>query len=125
MSNYSLSFVHGKISAVVIPNLYVQIGYRVACTAGTCAFRPLQPSWMAAVKCFAYSAKTVRELNPQLTVLKHCFIQLCYRHELFRCGVLQSGDRILSINGYPCDQCTFDDVNQLLSDAYCAGQVND
>ena len=40
-----------------------------------------------------------------------------------RCGVLQPRDRILSINGYPCDQCTVDEVNQLLSDAYSAGQV--
>ena len=37
--------------------------------------------------------------------------------------MLQAGDRILSINGYPCDQCSVDEVSQLLNDAYCSGQV--
>nr|CAB3250893.1 glutamate receptor-interacting protein 2 [Phallusia mammillata] len=40
-----------------------------------------------------------------------------------RCGVIQAGDRIVSINGFACEDCAIDDVNQMLNEAYCAGQV--
>uniref|UniRef100_H2ZEM2 PDZ domain-containing protein n=1 Tax=Ciona savignyi TaxID=51511 RepID=H2ZEM2_CIOSA len=40
-----------------------------------------------------------------------------------RCGVLQSGDRLMSVNGYPCEDCTLDEVAQMLGDAYLSGAV--
>ncbi|XP_053536410.1 glutamate receptor-interacting protein 2a isoform X1 [Ictalurus punctatus] len=40
-----------------------------------------------------------------------------------RCGVLQVGDRILSINGVPTDDGTLEEANQLLRDAALSNQV--
>ncbi|XP_026784213.3 glutamate receptor-interacting protein 2a isoform X3 [Pangasianodon hypophthalmus] len=40
-----------------------------------------------------------------------------------RCGVLQVGDRILSINGIPTDDGTLEEANQLLRDAALSNQV--
>ncbi len=40
-----------------------------------------------------------------------------------RCGVIHAGDRILSVNGFVCEEFTVDDVNQLLAEAYQNGQV--
>nr|XP_009859030.2 glutamate receptor-interacting protein 2 isoform X2 [Ciona intestinalis] len=40
-----------------------------------------------------------------------------------RSGVLQSGDRLLTVNGYQCEDCTLDEVTQMLSDAYLSGMV--
>jgi len=39
------------------------------------------------------------------------------------CGVVQSGDRILSVNGYVTQELICDDVVQLLNDAYLQGHV--
>lgn len=41
----------------------------------------------------------------------------------YRCGVLQVGDRILSINGIPTDDGTLEEANQLLRDAALSNQV--
>uniref|UniRef100_A0A8B9LG09 Glutamate receptor interacting protein 2a n=1 Tax=Astyanax mexicanus TaxID=7994 RepID=A0A8B9LG09_ASTMX len=40
-----------------------------------------------------------------------------------RCGVLQAGDRILSINGIPTEDGTLEEANQLLRDAALANKV--
>ncbi|XP_066500519.1 glutamate receptor-interacting protein 2a isoform X1 [Hoplias malabaricus] len=40
-----------------------------------------------------------------------------------RCGVLQAGDRILSINGVPTEDGTLEEANQLLRDAALANKV--
>ncbi|XP_076804617.1 glutamate receptor-interacting protein 2-like isoform X2 [Clavelina lepadiformis] len=40
-----------------------------------------------------------------------------------RCGLVQAGDRITSVNGYSCEEYSADEVNQLLNDAYYSGQV--
>ncbi|XP_058718734.1 glutamate receptor-interacting protein 1 isoform X2 [Poecile atricapillus] len=40
-----------------------------------------------------------------------------------RCGVLQIGDRIVSINGIPTEDSTFDEANQLLRDSSITNKV--
>ncbi|XP_026652976.2 glutamate receptor-interacting protein 1 isoform X4 [Zonotrichia albicollis] len=40
-----------------------------------------------------------------------------------RCGVLQIGDRIVSINGVPTEDSTFDEANQLLRDSSITNKV--
>ncbi|NXC94686.1 GRIP1 protein, partial [Certhia familiaris] len=40
-----------------------------------------------------------------------------------RCGVLQIGDRIVSINGIPTEDSTFDEANQLLRDSSISNKV--
>ncbi|CAK8698462.1 unnamed protein product [Clavelina lepadiformis] len=40
-----------------------------------------------------------------------------------RCGLVQAGDRITSVNGCSCEEYSADEVNQLLNDAYYSGQV--
>lgn len=40
-----------------------------------------------------------------------------------RCGVLQVGDRLLSINGIPTEDGTLEEANQLLRDAALANKV--
>ncbi|KAL9854683.1 glutamate receptor-interacting protein 1 isoform 11-T11 [Geothlypis trichas] len=40
-----------------------------------------------------------------------------------RCGVLQIGDRIVSINGVPTEDSTFDEANQLLRDSSVTNKV--
>ncbi|XP_064511808.1 glutamate receptor-interacting protein 1 isoform X5 [Pseudopipra pipra] len=40
-----------------------------------------------------------------------------------RCGVLQIGDRVVSINGVPTEDSTFDEANQLLRDSSITNKV--
>lgn len=40
-----------------------------------------------------------------------------------RCGLLQVGDRVLSINGIPTEDGTLEEANQLLRDAALANKV--
>lgn len=40
-----------------------------------------------------------------------------------RCGVLQIGDRIVSINGIPTEDSTFDEANQMLRDSSITNKV--
>lgn len=41
----------------------------------------------------------------------------------FRCGLLQVGDRVLSINGIATEDGTMEEANQLLRDAALAHKV--
>lgn len=41
-----------------------------------------------------------------------------------RCGLLQVGDRVLSINGIPTEDGTLEEANQLLRDAALANKVS-
>ncbi len=40
-----------------------------------------------------------------------------------RCGILQIGDRILSINGVPTEDSTLEETNQLLRDSSITAQL--
>lgn len=40
-----------------------------------------------------------------------------------RCGILQIGDRILSINGIPTEDSTLEETNQLLRDSSITSKV--
>lgn len=40
-----------------------------------------------------------------------------------RCGVLQIGDRLLSINGIPTEDSTLEETNQLLRDSSITSKV--
>lgn len=42
---------------------------------------------------------------------------------LCRCGILQIGDRILSINGVPTEDSTLEETNQLLRDSSITAQL--
>lgn len=42
---------------------------------------------------------------------------------VFRCGILQIGDRILSINGVPTEDSTLEETNQLLRDSSITAQL--
>lgn len=44
-------------------------------------------------------------------------------HVLCRCGLLQVGDRLLSINGIPTEDGTLEEANQLLRDAALTNKV--
>lgn len=41
-----------------------------------------------------------------------------------RCGLLQVGDRLLSINGIPTEDGTLEEAHQLLRDAALANKVS-
>lgn len=54
------------------------------------------------------------------------YVCLVWMHAVFlpsRCGVLQVGDRLLSINGIPTEDGTLEEANQLLRDAALANKV--
>lgn len=55
-----------------------------------------------------------------LLVLVTCTSDDCF---VPRCGVLQIGDRIVSINGIPTEDSTFDEANQLLRDSSITNKV--
>lgn len=44
-------------------------------------------------------------------------------HILCRCGLLQVGDRLLSINGIPTEDGTLEEAHQLLRDSALANKV--
>lgn len=44
-------------------------------------------------------------------------------HFVWRCGILQIGDRILTINGILTEDSTFDEANQLLRDSSITSKV--
>lgn len=48
---------------------------------------------------------------------------LCGAAPGFRCGLLQVGDRVLSINGIATEDGTMEEANQLLRDAALAHKV--
>lgn len=43
---------------------------------------------------------------------------------MLRCGLLQVGDRLLSINGIPTEDGTLEEAHQLLRDAALANKVS-
>lgn len=51
------------------------------------------------------------------------YLNVCRVYLRSRCGVLQVGDRILSINGIPTEDGTLEEANQLLRDAALANKV--
>lgn len=53
-----------------------------------------------------------------MTVVWHHHGNLCRR-----CGLLQVGDRLLSINGIPTEDGTLEEANQLLRDAALTNKV--
>lgn len=62
------------------------------------------------------SAKTVR-YRANNKVNTQCVHPSC------RCGLLQVGDRLLSINGIPTEDGTLEEANQLLRDAALTNKV--
>lgn len=59
----------------------------------------------------------------RLLVLVTCTSGDCFVSFVLRCGVLQIGDRIVSINGIPTEDSTFDEANQLLRDSSITNKV--
>lgn len=51
-----------------------------------------------------------------ISVLYVCF-------SVYRCGLLQVGDRLLSINGIPTEDGTLEEAHQLLRDSALANKV--
>lgn len=56
-----------------------------------------------------------------LVILIINYLIICVR--VCRCGILQIGDRILSINGVPTEDSTLEETNQLLRDSSITAQL--